>query len=185
MTSLSELMSALHAMEKVMDEMPIITEEIIAEHDEQIKEIDKKVDFYDKFMQSCKTFAAEASERAEAWTNKAKHYESALKNAERRMLYLIKTNPDIEYRGTEVKFRVKLNPVALNCHFIANKSFSNVIPEDLIMAVPEKYREARLVWQMRSSEVKKALGSPTSDVNFATLRQSEKLVTEFKVKSDK
>lgn len=184
-SSLKEMMEALHAMERMHDDAPEITRDDIEAHFDAVKEIDRKVDAIDAFMRMCKMNAAMYSERSEAMETKAKHFENAYKNCQGYVLYLIERYPDVTFRGNDVQFKKKLNPPALKCEFTQTKSFSNVIPNELAMSIPEAYREARVVFQLKSSDVKKALASPTTDVNFARLEQKEKLVVEMKLKGEK
>lgn len=185
MSSLKEMMSALHAMEQMQDDSPEITEDMIMEHFQQVTEIDQKVDNVEKFMQMCRQNAALYSERAEALNAKAKHFEKALKNCENYVLWLLGRYPDVEFRGSEVQFKRKINPPSMKCSFAASKSFSGVIHPEAVSEIPEKYREPRVVWQLKSSDVKKALGHEENDVEFATLERSERLVVEYKLKEEK
>lgn len=184
-STLKLMMESLHAMERVHDESPQITDEMIVEHFDAIKEIDQKVDNIDKFLSMCKANEDMYSERAEGIKNKAEYFKNARKKCENYMLYLIKNNPDIEYRGNDIQFELKLNPEALHCAFIETKSFSAAIHPDVVMDIPEHYREPRVIWQMKTADVKKSLKGPVTDVNFASLKQSEKLVTKMRLKGEK
>jgi hypothetical protein len=66
------------------------------------------------------------------------------------------------------------------------KSFStsNLIPDELIFSVPEKYRECKVIWILKSDLVKEDLKAGKS-LNFARLDRKEALSIKPKLKEDR
>lgn len=182
--SLASMLSVLQVMERDIDESAEITPEQCEAHFGQIKEIDAKVDRLLAYMDICKHNSASYYERAEALSNTAKSWERKNDALQRYAMWLVDRYPEVEWRGTDRTFAKKLNPPSLNCQLRKSFSTSNMIPDELIFSVPEKYRECKIVWVLKSDVVKDDLKSG-KDLNFAKLDRKEALSIKPKLKGDK
>jgi hypothetical protein len=179
--SLASLMSTLKIMEKEIDNAEEITLEQCDAHFSQLKAVDQKVDRLLDFMDICKRNAALYSERAEELKNASQSWEKKYESLQRYAMFLVDKFPDIEWRGTDRTFAKKLNPPSLNCQLKRSYSSSNVIPDELIFSVPEKYRECKILWILKSDMVKDDLKAG-KELNFAKLDRKEALQVKVKIK---
>lgn len=182
--SLAAMMSALQILEKQIDDSEEITPEQCEAHFGSIKEIDQKVDRLLAFMDLCKQNAATYSERAEALANKAKSWEKKYEGLQKYAMWLVDKFPEVEWRGSDRTFAKKLNPPSLNCQLKKSYSTSNLIPDELIFSIPEKYRECKVIWLLKSDLVKDDLKAG-KDLNFARLERREALAVKAKLAGDK
>ena len=182
--SLASMMSALQILEKEIDNSEEITPEQCEAHFGSIKEIDVKVDRLLAFMDLCKQNAATYSERAESLQNASKSWERKYDALSKYALWLTERFPEIEWRGTDRTFAKKLNPPSLNCQMRKRFSSENVIPDELIFSVPEKYRECKMLWLLKSDFVKDDLKAG-KNLNFAKLDRKEALSIKPKLKGDR
>jgi hypothetical protein len=132
-------------------------------------------------MDICKRNAALYSERAEELKNASQSWEKKYESLQRYAMFLVDKFPDIEWRGTDRTFAKKLNPPSLNCQLKRSYSSSNVIPDELIFSVPEKYRECKILWILKSDMVKDDLKAG-KELNFAKLDRKEALQVKVKIK---
>lgn len=182
--SLAALMSALQILEKQIDDSDEITPEQCDAHFSSIKEIDLKVDRLLSFMDLCKQNAATYSERAESLKRASESWERKYKSLCQYALWLTERYPEVEWRGSDRTFKKKLNPPSLNCQLQKKYSTSNYIPDELVFSVPEKYRECKVVWLLKSDLVKDDLKAGKS-LNFARLDRKEALAVSPKLKEDR
>jgi hypothetical protein len=179
--SLSALMSQLQILEREIDNAEEITLEQCDAHFAQLKAVDEKVDRLLSFMDLAKHNAAIYSERAEQLKRASESWDKKYESLQRYALWLTERFPDVEWRGTERTFAKKLNPPSLNCQLKKSFSTSNYIPDELIFSVPEKYRECKMVWILKSDLVKDDLKAG-KQLNFAKLDRKEALSIKVKVK---
>lgn len=182
--SLAELMSQLQALERQIDEAEEITIDQCESHFSQIKDIDAKVDRLLAYMDLCKSNAALYSERSEQLSKQASFWERRLASLQNYALWLTNSYPEVEWRGTDRTFSKKLNPPSLNCQLKKSFSTANYIPDELVFSVPEKYRECKMVWILKSDLVKDELKAGKT-LNFAKLERKEALQVKAKLKGDK
>jgi hypothetical protein len=182
--SLAAMMSALQILERQIDDSEEITPEQCEEHFSSIKEVDTKVDRLLSFMDLCKQNAATYSERAESLQIASKSWERKYDALQRYAMWLTDRYPEVEWRGTDRTFSKKLNPPSLNCQLKKSYSSNNVIPDELIFSVPEKYREPKFLWILKTDLVKDDLKAG-KNLNFARLDRKEALSIKPKLKGDK
>lgn len=182
--SLASMMSALQILEKEIDNSEEITPEQCEAHFGSIKEIDQKVDRLLAFMDLCKQNAATYSERAESLKHASESWERKYNSLQKYAMWLTERYPDIEWRGSDRTFTKKLNPPSLNCQMKKSYSTSNMIPDELIFSVPEKYRECKVIWILKTDLVKDELKAGNY-LNFAKLDQKESLAIKPKLKGDR
>ena len=182
--SLAELMSQLQVLERQIDESEEITIDQCESHFAQIKDVDQKVDRLLSYMDLCKSNSALYSERSEDLQKRAEYWDRRLASLQNYALWLTNTYPEIEWRGTDRTFAKKLNPPSLNCQLKKGFSTNNYIPDELIFSVPEKYRECKMVWILKSDLVKDELKAGKT-LNFAKLERKEALQIKAKLKGDK
>jgi hypothetical protein len=182
--SLAAMMSALQILERQIDDANEITPEQCEEHFGSIKEVDIKVDRLLSFMDLCKQNAATYSERAESLQNASKSWERKYDALSKYALWLTDEYPEIEWRGSDRTFGKKLNPPSLNCQAKKSYSTTNHIPDELIFSIPEKYRECKIIWLLKSDLVKDDLKTGKT-LNFARLDRKEALAVKPKLKGDK
>lgn len=182
--SLAEMMSQLQLLEKQIDDSEEISVDQCESHFSQIKDIDAKVDRLLGYMDLCKSNSALYSERSEQLAKQASFWDRRLESLQNYALWLTKSYPEVEWRGTDRTFFRKLNPVKLDCELRKSFSTSNYIPDNLVFSVPEKYRECKMVWVLKADLVKDDLKSGKT-FNFARLKQDEKLGLKAKLKGDK
>jgi hypothetical protein len=142
-------------MEKEIDNAEEITLEQCDAHFSQLKAVDQK--------------------------NASQSWEKKYESLQRYAMFLVDKFPDIEWRGTDRTFAKKLNPPSLNCQLKRSYSSSNVIPDELIFSVPEKYRECKILWILKSDMVKDDLKAG-KELNFAKLDRKEALQVKVKIK---
>lgn len=182
--SLAAMMSALQILEKQIDDSEEITPEQCDAHFSSIKEIDVKVDRLLAFMDLCKQNAATYSERAESLKKASESWERKYDGLCKYALWLTERYPEVEWRGSDRTFAKKLNPPSLNCQLKKSYSTSNLIPDELVFSVPEKYRECKVIWLLKSDVVKDELKAGKS-LNFARLDRKEALAVKPKLKEDR
>lgn len=182
--SLANMMSALQVLEKEIDNADEITPEQCEAHFGQIKEIDSKVDRLLAYMDICKSNAALYSERADSLKKAAESWDRKYESLSKYALWLTERYPEVEWRGTDRTFAKKLNPPSLNCQLKKSFSTANMIPDELIFSVPEKYRECKIVWILKTDLVKDELKAGKT-LNFAKLERKEELGIKAKLKGDK
>jgi hypothetical protein len=182
--SLVSMLSQLKIMESAIDNAEEITLEMCDEHFAQLKSVDEKVDRLLGFMDIAKQNAALYSERSEELKAKSKSWESKYESLQKYALFLTERYPDVEWRGTDRTFAKKLNPPSLNCSAKKSFSTSNMIPDELIFSIPEKYRECKIIWILKSDIVKDDLKDGKT-LNFAKLDRKEALQIKAKIKGDK
>ena len=182
--SLAAMMSALQILEKEIDNSEEITPEQCDAHFSSIKEIDVKVDRLLAFMDLCKQNAATYAERAESLKHASESWERKFDALSKYAMWLTERYPEVEWRGTDRTFAKKLNPPSLNCQMKKSFSTSNLIPDELIFSVPEKYRECKVIWILKSDLVKEDLKAGKS-LNFARLDRKEALSIKPKLKEDR
>jgi hypothetical protein len=182
--SLVSMLSQLKVMESAIDSADEISIEMCDEHFAQLKSVDEKVDRLLAFMDIAKQNAAMYSERSEELKGKSKSWESKYDSLQKYALFLTDKFPDVEWRGTDRTFAKKLNPPSLNCSAKKSFSTSNMIPDELIFSIPEKYRECKVIWMLKSDILKDDLKSG-KNFNFAKLDRKEALQIKAKLKGDK
>lgn len=182
--SLAAMMSALQILEKQIDNSDEITPEQCDAHFSSIKEIDLKVDRLLSFMDLCKQNAATYSERAESLRRASESWERKYESLCKYAMWLMERYPEVEWRGSDRTFTKKLNPPSLNCQMKKSFSTNNLIPDELIFSVPEKYRECKVIWLLKSDLVKEDLKAGKS-LDFARLDRKEALAIKPKLKGDK
>jgi len=171
------MMDALTVIEKTNDESSEITQEMCDEYFSQINKIDDKVNRLVTFMDNAKLQAARYSNKAEDFKNRATFWEKTLERLEDYCVWLLNTYPQLEFRGSDYQLLKKINPPSLKVPLKKSFSSSNIIPDELIFSVPEKYRECKIVWLLKTNDVKEDL-KLGKKLNFATLEQKTKLVVK-------
>lgn len=182
--SLASMMAALQILEKEIDNSDEITPEQCEVHFGQIKDIDAKVDRLLAFMDLCKQNAATYSERSEQLKATSQSWERKQASLERYAMWLIERYPEVEWRGSDRTFAKKLNPPSLVCQMKRSFTTANMIPDELIFSIPEKYRECKVVWLLKSDLVKDDLKAG-KQLNFAKLDRKEALAIKPKLKEDR
>lgn len=182
--SLVSMLSQLKVMEAAIDNADEISIEMCDEHFAQLKSVDEKVDRLLAFMDIAKQNAALYSERSEELKAKSKSWESKYESLQKYALFLTDKFPDVEWRGTDRTFAKKLNPPSLNCSAKKSFSTSNMIPDELIFSIPEKYRECKIIWVLKTDLLKDDLKDGKT-FNFAKLDRKEALQIKAKIKGDK
>lgn len=179
--TLSSLMSQLQVMEKEIDNAEDISIEMCDAHFSQLKAVDQKVDRLLNFMDLAKHNAAIYSERSDQLKRASESWEKKYESLQRYALWLTSRYPEIEWRGSERTFYKKLNQPSLNCQLKKSFTTSNYIPEELVFSIPEKYRECKMIWILKSDLVKDDLKAG-KDLNFAKLDRKEALGLKVKLK---
>lgn len=182
--SLASMMSALQILEKEIDNSDEITTEQCEAHFGSIQEIDVKVDRLLAFMDLCKQNAATYSERAESLQNASKSWERKYESLSKYAMWLIERFPEVEWRGTDRSIVKKTNPPSLSCDLKKRFSSENVIPDNLVFSVPEKYRDCKVVWILKTDLIKEELKAG-KNLNFAKLERKEVLGIKPKLKGDR
>lgn len=172
--SLMDLLKNLSVLENEIDDSPEISPEMCHEHFKSLIEIDVKVDRLLEYMDACKMRSVQNDSKAEEFKNAAKKWERRFESLKNYCLYIIKSTPHISYRGTNKQMGLKLNAPSLQCPMRVSFSSSNIIPADFVEVVPEKYREAKLVWVLRTDVVRDDLKAGI-ELPFASLERKESL----------
>ena len=182
--SLASMLAALKILEKEIDNADEISLEQCEVHFGAIKEVDQKVDRLLAFIDLCKQNAATYAERAEDLKRASESWEKKLQSLEKYATFLIDKYPEVQWRGSDRVIGKKLNPPSLNCQMRKSFSTSNLIPDELIFSVPEKYRECKVIWLLKTDAVKDDLkaGKP---INFARLERREALTIKAKLNEDR
>jgi hypothetical protein len=179
--SLPNLLSSLALLERQIDESDEITREQCEEHFSQLKKVDEKVDRLLGFIDVCKRNAALYSERSEMMFNESKRWEKRIKSLEGYAFWLAESFPDIEWRGTDRTFYTKLSPQPKIVENISRKFSANRhLGEEHLADVPQKYREQKTIWILKTDVIKDDLKNG-EELTFATLEREKKLFTKLKL----
>jgi hypothetical protein len=148
-------------------------------HFDAIKEIDVKVDSLLGYMDVCKARAAEFDAKSQEYKHQGQKWERRLESLRNYCLFIIKSTPDISYRGKEKQMSVKLNAPALVCTIRKPFSTANCIPPEYLGIVPQRYLEERTIWVLKTDVVRDDLKSGV-DLMFAHNERKESLQIKFK-----
>jgi len=181
--SLNNLLVSLRVLENEIDNADEITPELCEAHFSQLTAIDEKVDRLLAYMDISKRNAALYSERAQELEKRAISWEKKLERLEEYALYLVERFPDVAWRGSERSFNKKLNPPSVVIPFKKSYSNANMIPEELVSLIPEKYRKEVTIHVLNSDVIKADLKAGES-LDFAKLERKVKLEVSAKLKGD-
>lgn len=182
--SLISMLSALKILEKEIDNSDEITLEQCEQHFGAIKDIDQKVDRLLAFMDLCKQNSATYAARAEELMTRSESWDKKLASLEKYALFLVNRYPEVQWRGSDRVIAKKYNPPYLKCDYKKSFTSQNVIPEEFLLSIPEKYKECKVIWLLKNDVVKDDLKSGHS-LDFAKLERRESLAINAKLKEDK
>ena len=95
--------------------------------------------------------------------------------------WLVEAYPDIEWRGTDRTFYTKLSPQPKIVENISRKlTVSRHLGEEHLADVPQKYREQKTIWVLKTDAIKDDLKNG-EELKFATLEREKKLLTKVKL----
>jgi len=156
--SLSELIAAVDEMESVIDNCDEITQEMVREHFEAIQAVDEKTDKLIGFIERMRMESAKSSEKAEAYEAKAKAYKNASERCVEYAKYLLKHNPSLEYRGKLGRLALQRTAPKLVITTPQYRfSTERMIPDEMIMSIPEKFRKVKVAWIYDTDVIREAL----------------------------
>lgn len=182
--SLNDLLVSLTVLERQIDEAEEITQEMCEAHFGQLKQVDEKVDRLLAYIDIAKRNSALYEERAAELKEQAKRWDKRIEGLEKYALYLVDRFPDVSWRGTDRSFSKKLNPPSLVAPFRASYSSKNIIPDELVNMIPEKYRKLVSLFVLDTDLVKNDLKAGEA-LDFAKLERKEGLKITAKLKGDK
>jgi hypothetical protein len=177
--SLAEMLYAIEQMESVMNEMDVITQDVVQSHFDSIEAIDEKTDKLIGFMERMKMESAQASEKAEAYKEKSKAHENALESCKQYCKWLLKRFPDIEYRGKKGKLVLQRIQPKLIINTPQHRfSSEKVIPDDQIFAIPLEFRTCKVIWVYNSDGIREILKTGVES-SIARLEENSSVRTKL------
>jgi hypothetical protein len=160
--TLSELIAEVEEIEQSFSDMEEISQEVVREHFEAITAVDEKTDKMIAFIERMRMESAAASEKAEAYKSKSKILENAAERCCEYAKFLLKMHPDLEYRGKKGKFALqRIAPKLVITTPQHRFSSDKVIPDDQLFAIPEEFREVKVIWTYNTKKIKDTLQAGT------------------------
>ncbi len=173
--SLGEMLADIEQMEKSFEDMGEISQETVREHFEAITALDEKTDKMIGFIERMQLESAAAAEKAEAYKAKSKMLENAADRCREYAKFLLKTHPDLEYRGKKGRFALqRIAPKLVITTAQHRFSSDKVIPDDQLFAIPEEFRQVKVIWTYNTEKIKAVLQSGT-ETPIARLEENQSL----------
>lgn len=151
-----------------------LTEKDCDEYFDIIEKPCDKVDSLVALMDRCKLMAAQNQSKAEEYSEASKLWERRLSKLQGYGIRLLNKQPMKSIETDQYLVGLEVNIAEMKCGLTRKYSTDNMIPDELIFSIPEKYRYPKVIWEMRSDYVRDTLLSGNK-LNFAKLIDKQRL----------
>lgn len=145
------------------------SKEVWRDHFKYTKAGDNRIDAIVDMLESVQLSLAQASSRAEYYKSLEDKWQASYGALQDYAFWLLNNEPEHEYAGTKsyLQARIATKP---NVRSSVRRSFTahNVIPNELIFSVPEKYRTCKVLWLLDEGLIRDDLLAGKS-LSFAEL----------------
>lgn len=152
-----------------------LTENDCDEYFEIIEKPCDKVNNIIALMDRCKLMAAQNQSKAEEYIEASKLWERRLQKLQGYGIRLLNNTKMKSLESDEYILGLEQEMPKVKCSITRHYATDNMIPDELIFSIPEKYRYPKVIWEMRSDYVRDTLLSGNK-LNFAKLIDKQRLL---------